>query len=70
MTTQLDEFTQRAARFKGLAARLTEKDPVKARHYRKLMKRAQRRSVPLKKALAPKAEAKPADAAPPAEAKS
>ena len=43
-----DPLRKRAARFQGLVKKYAEgdgKDPAKARHYRKLMKRCQRRSL-------------------------
>ena len=69
----IEELKTRAARFKVLSARLTtgdKKDPKKARHFKKLMKRVQRQAIPLKRAAAKvaaakakEAEAKPAEAA-------
>ena len=68
----IEELKTRAARFKALSAKFGEKkDPGKARQFKKLMKRVQRKALPLKaavareaaaKAAAAKAEAKPAEA--------
>ena len=46
--TDASPLRKRAARFQGLMKKYAEgdkKDPAKARHYRKLMKRCQRRSL-------------------------
>ena len=70
----LDTFTKQAARYAAQAKKHAEgekKDAAKARLWRKRMKRAQRRALPLKKAALAKAEAdkKAAAAAAAAEAK-
>lgn len=55
----LDVLAKRAARMKTLAAKLAEKKKTaEARRTRKLMKRLQRKALPLKKAAAAAAKAK------------
>ena len=71
----IEELKTRAERFKTLSAKFGEKkDAGKSRHFNKLMKRVQRKALPLKKvaakeaaskaaaAKAKEAEAKPAEA--------
>ena len=61
----IEELKTRAARFKSLSAKLAEgdkKDPRKARHFKKLMKRVQRKALPLKRAVAKEAAAKAKEA--------
>ena len=69
-TKTLDTFAKQASRYQALSKKFSEgekKDAAKARLWRKRMKRAQRKALPLKAAAKAKAEAEKKAAAAEAE---